>query len=118
MPVRQLKNVVLPAPLGPMSPTISWSYTTKSTSETAVRPPNRLVTPRASRTTSRSAGTGHRPSRRRAQRVGLGVALPELALPSSTGHDALGPEPHHEDQRDAEQQESLVLEGPQLLRDD
>ncbi len=51
MPVRQLKNVVLPAPLGPMSPTISPSCTFMLTSSTAVRPPNRIVTPLASRTT-------------------------------------------------------------------
>jgi hypothetical protein len=50
MPVRQLKNVVLPAPLGPMRPTISPSWTCMLTSSTAVRPPKRIVTPLASST--------------------------------------------------------------------
>jgi hypothetical protein len=38
-PVMQLKNVVLPAPLGPMSETIPRSGTEKLTSLTATRPP-------------------------------------------------------------------------------
>jgi hypothetical protein len=46
----QLKNVVLPAPFGPMIDTIDFSGTAKSTSLTATRPPKRLVTPIASRT--------------------------------------------------------------------
>ena len=39
-----LKNVVLPAPLGPMSETIAPRGMSKSTELTASRPPNRLVT--------------------------------------------------------------------------
>ena len=46
----QLKNVVLPAPLGPMIATIDLCGTAKSTSLTATRPPKRFVTPLASRT--------------------------------------------------------------------
>ena len=45
-PVIMLKNVVLPAPFGPISVTIEPRGMSKSTSLTAVRPPNRLVTPR------------------------------------------------------------------------
>src|SRR5215831_3444953 len=45
----QLTNVVLPAPLGPMTPRISPWRIVRSTSETAARPPKRLVMPRASR---------------------------------------------------------------------
>ncbi len=41
----QLKNVVLPAPLGPMTLTICPSCSSKSSVFTAIRPPNRLVTP-------------------------------------------------------------------------
>ena len=48
-PVRQLKNVVLPAPLGPISPMISPRWTVKFTESTAVRPPNRMVTFSAAR---------------------------------------------------------------------
>ena len=39
-----LKNVVLPAPFGPMRLTIDFSGIVKSTLLTAMRPPNRLVT--------------------------------------------------------------------------
>src|SRR5688500_4246359 len=39
-------RVVLPAPLGPMRPTISPSYTSRSTSRTACSPPKRTPTPR------------------------------------------------------------------------
>ena len=48
-PVRQLKKVVLPAPLGPISPMISPRLTRKFTESTAVRPPNRMVTFSATR---------------------------------------------------------------------
>src|SRR6478735_9061334 len=44
-----LKNVVLPAPLGPMIETIDFSGRLKETSLTAVRPPNCLVMLAASR---------------------------------------------------------------------
>src|SRR6478736_2250131 len=46
----QLKIVVLPAPLGPMSPTISNSPTRRLTSCNAWRPPKRIETPAVSRT--------------------------------------------------------------------
>src|SRR5579884_4405619 len=39
-----LNSVVLPAPFGPMMPTSSFSPTCRSTSRSAVSPPNRLVT--------------------------------------------------------------------------
>src|SRR6478752_5693266 len=45
-----LKNVVLPAPLGPMIETIDFSGRLNVTSLTAVRPPNCLVMLFASRT--------------------------------------------------------------------
>ena len=46
--------MVLPAPLGPMSPTISPSRTARPASSTAVRPPKRTVSP-AQASTSRAA---------------------------------------------------------------
>ncbi len=49
-PDRALKNVVLPAPLGPMIPTRASSERSRSTWSTAVRPPKRTTMPRASRT--------------------------------------------------------------------
>src|SRR5262249_8241965 len=48
-PVMQLKSVVLPAPFGPMRPTMSPSSMTKDTSLLATRPPKRLVTEASSR---------------------------------------------------------------------
>src|SRR3954454_5320441 len=46
----QLKIVVLPAPLGPIRPTISNSPTLMLTSRRACRPPKRIETPSVSRT--------------------------------------------------------------------
>ena len=46
-----LKNVVLPAPLGPMRLTIEPSGMSKSTLRTATRPPKRLVIALARSTT-------------------------------------------------------------------
>ena len=40
-PVRQLKNVLLPAPLGPMMARISLRATSKLTCDSAARPPKR-----------------------------------------------------------------------------
>src|SRR5215475_11796595 len=45
----RLKSVVFPAPFGPMMPTISPAPTTNETSVSALRPPNRLLTERTSR---------------------------------------------------------------------
>src|SRR6266540_3530415 len=44
-PDTQLNSVVLPEPLGPISPRISPSRTSKDTRLSAVNPPKRLVTP-------------------------------------------------------------------------
>jgi len=44
MPVMELNSVVLPAPFGPMSANTSPRFTSKDTSSTATRPPNRFVT--------------------------------------------------------------------------
>src|SRR3954452_18041811 len=46
----QLKAVVLPAPFGPISPTISHSSTFRLSPSIAVRPPKRMVRSRTSRT--------------------------------------------------------------------
>src|SRR4051794_811932 len=51
-PVSTLKNVVLPAPLGPIRATIEPVGMAKSTSLTATRPPNSTRTWRASRSSS------------------------------------------------------------------
>src|SRR3989442_3675834 len=49
-PVRMLKNVVLPAPFGPMSARISPAGSANETSSTAWTPPNDFRTPTTSRT--------------------------------------------------------------------
>src|SRR5919198_4575694 len=48
--------VVLPEPLGPMSPRISPSTTRRERRSTAVKPPNRFVSPRVSRMTPLMVG--------------------------------------------------------------
>src|SRR3954447_7303463 len=53
----QLNAVVLPAPLGPIRPTISHSSTLRFRPSTAVRPPKRMV---RSRTSSTDTGALHR----------------------------------------------------------
>src|SRR2546423_7784957 len=52
----QLKAVVLPAPLGPISPTISHSSTRRLTPSIAVKPPNRMVSSRTSSTDIAASG--------------------------------------------------------------
>src|SRR5260370_19431233 len=47
-PERQLKNVDLPAPFGPIRPMMSPSWTSRSASDTARKLPNNCVTERAS----------------------------------------------------------------------
>ena len=83
-PQMQLNSVVLPAPLGPTSPTLSPRSTAKVTSSTAVIPPNALATPghqeqrvgvAEPRSTSRR---GRR--RRRHRRAGAGRRRPGTAL--------------------------------------
>ena len=48
-----LKNVVLPAPLGPIRETMPPLGTAKETSSTATRPPKIFVSPLVSRTAGR-----------------------------------------------------------------
>src|SRR5213596_1392974 len=98
-----LKNVVLPAPFGPMRLTIEPSGMTKSMFETATSPPNCFVTARASRTfcipviARRPPGwraparARPRPPPRRAARHG-----------ASRSGRGLRSQQHHRHQRDAE----------------
>src|SRR5215475_7563484 len=59
-PEMQLNSVVLPEPLGPMSPRISPSRTSIETSWRAVKPPKRLVR-RETVSMARGGGRGARP---------------------------------------------------------
>src|SRR3954470_23375788 len=83
----QLKAVVLPAPLGPIRPTISHSSTLRFRPSIAVRPPKRMV---RSRTSSTDTGTLHLAC----PGVAVGVVEGELraAEPASERPDDL-PEP-------------------------
>src|SRR3712207_4577257 len=104
-----LKNVVLPAPFGPIRLTIERSGMSKSTSLTAMRPPKSLVIPRASRTLPEpflfSSATCHP-----AECVPLVAtfAAAQFLGALAVGDDAFGPEEHHEDQDDAEQEEVVL----------
>ncbi len=76
-PAMTLKNVVLPAPFGPMRLTIDPVGMSKSTARTATRPPKRLVICLASRMSEVDAG-GVEPAAAR----GMGVSAVIRALPS------------------------------------
>ena len=66
-PLTMLKNVVLPAPFGPIRLTMDRSGMSKSTEFTATRPPNRLVTPS-------TPSTAQAPAARRAPALTAGGA--------------------------------------------
>src|SRR5712664_5011998 len=72
-PVRQLKNVDLPAPLGPMMPRSWWAGTARDTWLRAVSPPKRTISP----SVCRSAGTAAPP-------------LPAAAVPRCPSRVTLG----------------------------
>src|SRR4051812_24273613 len=59
-PVRQLKKVDLPAPLGPIRPRMSPSSTDTDAPSTALKAPNALVTVRASISTGHLAALDQR----------------------------------------------------------
>src|SRR5690606_21800541 len=80
LPAIRLNSVVLPAPLAPITPTVSPDSTDRDTSDSAMRPPKALLTP----WTSRSM-VGQPPAR--------GDPL----------EDAAGYEKHEHDEQDAEQ---------------
>src|SRR6058998_515741 len=78
----QLNAVVLPAPLGPIRPTISHSSTFRLRPSTAVRPPKRMV---SSRTSSTDTAALHR-SDAAAVRIVQGELVPG---------EPTGERPHH-----------------------
>src|SRR5438874_7359839 len=96
-----LKNVVLPAPFGPIRLTIVPSGIAKSTSFTATRPPNSLRRPWMMR---RSATSARRvvergPVSRVVERLVVGAQL-ELALAARARDQALRSEEHDDDDDD------------------
>src|ERR671917_1453229 len=102
-----LKNVVLPAPFGPIRLTIERSGMSKSTESTATRPPKILVMSRASRMlagTPSISGTGPAPDCVAAR----GVPLVQFLGPLAVGGDPLRPQEHHDHEQDAEQEEVVL----------
>src|SRR3712207_2328765 len=102
-----LKNVVLPAPFGPIRLTIERSGMSKSTESTATRPPKILVMPRASRMLTGAlsiSGTGPAPDRVAAR----GVPLVQFLGPLAVGDDPLRPQEHHDHEQDAEQEKGVL----------
>src|SRR5438093_3885311 len=75
-PVTQLKNVDLPAPLGPMMARISPAGTAMLTSLSAVSPPNRMERPSVR---SRAAARAPSPGAGAARSIWPAVTLDELA---------------------------------------
>src|SRR6266545_903624 len=75
-PVTQLKNVDLPAPLGPMMARTSPAGTAMLTSLSAVRPPNRMESPSVR---SRGAAPAPSPGAEAARSIWPAVTLSELA---------------------------------------
>src|SRR5215217_1102656 len=103
-PLTMLKNVVLPAPFGPIRLTMDRSGMSKSTESTATRPPKTLVIPRAtsmlvSPARPPSSATG-RPTNR--------LGFVHLLRPLAVGDYPLRPQQHHGDEQDAEQ-DRIVL---------
>src|ERR1051326_179743 len=95
-----LKIVVFPAPFGPIRPTSSCGSMARLKSVTAVRPPKRIVTPRAS-----SSGIVAPFLRRRV--LALRQHLPQLAA----AEESLRPREHQHDQRDRVDDHARVLVG-------
>src|SRR4051794_9228674 len=122
----QLKNVVLPAPLGPMRETMARSGTWKLTSLTATRPPKTFEIASASSSapprgrSAIAAALAPAPSgagwlvpwsltaHLEELVVGLGadvvglvdLGLPQLQPASRRGQEALGPQHHHDEQQE------------------
>src|SRR5262245_23006243 len=104
-----LKQVVLPAPLGPMSPRISPSYRVSETWSSATTPPKRSVTLSTSSSGVRPSAVAGVPSPPTsiASVVSLTdshllAACLELLRAAAVGPDTLRPEDHHDDQQAAE----------------
>src|SRR2546421_9653866 len=137
MPVIKLKTVVLPAPFGPITLTISLGQTSRSRSCTAARPPKRLETlvsfsrgslpwltacstPIAN-SCSLLLNTHLRFEARRSwhhiQRTYLHSfigSLTQLALSTRTGNEPFGPVNHNHDQNDAKDQVTNIAKGETL----
>src|SRR5438309_9762667 len=120
----QLNAVVLPAPLGPISPTISHSLTARFKPSIAVSPPKRIVRSRTSSTDITAPGQSGRsriavlvvqreappgePSRERPQ---------HLAEPARVEDDGLQQEPGADDVGDVGLVVGVEVQPPRVVRD-
>src|SRR6266566_2027921 len=84
--VSRLKQVVLPAPLGPINAWIVPRSTRRLTSRTATKPANSLVRPSVSRTMSLAIERANSPAARLCRKLcgkGPGAGMPSRPLPSA-----------------------------------
>src|SRR4051812_10485729 len=102
-----LKHVVLPAPFGPISPRISPLYRLKLTSLSATTPPNRSVTWSTSSRTSRFSSD---------TRSHLLLTILQLTRTPPAGQQALRTQQHDQHQRQAEDEEPVLREVTEPLR--
>src|SRR5216683_3158883 len=106
-PAIMLNRVVFPAPLGPMTPRISPSFSSRSTESTALRPPNRFETPSARRMTVTVRRL------RLQRRLDLGPQEPETARDAEEeAHHAQRLEEDDHDQQHAVDPEVQLRIGP------
>src|SRR5919199_872864 len=113
-PLTMLKNVVFPAPFGPMRLTMDLSGISKSTALTATRPPKTLVIPRASRML-RAASSLCASDTGRLHGALFFLALVQLLLTLAVRDYAFGSQEHHRHQQDTE--EEVVVLGDIYVRE-
>src|SRR3954471_9171032 len=101
-PVSMLKNVVFPAPFGPMSETIALAGTVNSTSSTATRPPNSLRRNSVRSSGPVASGTGDLVV---VERLVVNLRIVHLRRDTGARYQPLGPEEHDDDDDDAEDPE-------------
>src|SRR4051812_10911800 len=101
-PVRTLKHVVLPAPLGPMSAVIWPRSISRCSMSTATRPPKRRRTPSTTRIGSLFGAPGSTTVSSPAR--GASTLIDQRSFPAPD--QALGPEDHQEHQPEPDEGEA------------
>src|SRR5665647_1596401 len=118
-PAIALNSVVLPAPFGPMTDTISPSATSKLTADSAVKPPKRTVTWSISRRAIAARAFLHERSlaseRRRLRSKRRKSAARQLGESAVLTKESLRLEPQHQHQDDSKSQQSVVRDEAEGL---
>src|SRR5690606_17721883 len=109
-PVIRLNTVVLPAPLGPMSPTRPPSGTCKFTLRTACSPPKRRLRSLI------SSSTGRAPFARPQPPQAPALVRGDEPAPFPQAHDPRGPQDHEEHQQERRQHHAPHAHEPQRLQ--